>query len=211
MQENKFLILQENGFTLFELILASAAAGLVALLLISTIGIFEKESKKTRFLILKQVIIADIRSALSNKNSLHYNLQKETGGKKINLGLFNCLCGVGTCKTLKKPADAVSIYNSSGLLLSPQFYDDKGSHCTSPSNSNCIFSVSADLYPVCYPNFNLTKLAPKKDCNGETAEFVAIKYTIDSNIANNANSPFVKPAEGYVYIESASLGSGMCL
>lgn len=198
MSKEKFL--DKKGFTIIELMSVVAASAALAVVFYSSYFYFQKQSQRNQLMIASQNAVNDLRSALSNKTKVLYNIQGKSAGKYINQDFYNCICGEGTCKaTTGKPIDLI-VADSGGAILSPQFYTQDGVVCTSKADPVCAISVSSKFIAVCGPDYNDQSLKSKATCDGIPVEFLAIQYTVESL----KNPEAFRAKSGIMYIEASS-------
>jgi hypothetical protein len=95
-----------------------------------------------------------------------------------------CICGGGSCVSMKTQSPFY-LYDSSGKnLQSPAYYTTQGASCGDPTGlaSSCFFQVTTSVVAECLPTpLPTSNPSPPWQCGTNGAEFIQIAYTVGPN------------------------------
>jgi prepilin-type N-terminal cleavage/methylation domain-containing protein len=204
-----------DGYTLMELVIATALMGLLVLI-VATVNYHSLRASYNQGLTAtRDQLVLQIRQSAMASNSVITSLsKKDAGNALVNPELHDCICGVGACQSMQQPFKAVTLYDWSGQQIAPAFYDVNGIPCQG-QDPGCTFKVSTTFFAECKPNLAAGSEDPAPNCPGASAEFVAINYKVEQNpnFVPSGNSIAPRPISGTVFVDPAQLdlSGGVCL
>lgn len=191
----------QDGVTLVELIVASSILlllGLGANHLMTTLATVRREINLSG---VQNSIAADTRKLLTSRQTFVQTIQAENNGYRKNPAFYSCACGVGTCRSLQTPFAQLFYHQSPTEMISPKFFTSEG-HACDPALQACAFTLRTEFFAECAPDFASHKQDPSVDCNGKTAEFLAIRYIVEpSNSVVQATMGNIKTVSGWTFLD----------
>jgi prepilin-type N-terminal cleavage/methylation domain-containing protein len=200
------LSLSSAGFTLVEVLVATGLFGIVTAGAAVAAMAFLKNAQETSLRMTRDQVVTQLRMTATNKKAILLSMKKPE-----NIAFYNCICGKGTCTNMQQPFASFSLFDNSGQLQGPAYYDSSGMPCDFHS-PQCALRVITKFYAQCKPDLTSGNQNPSASCNGIPADFVTVYYTVDEN-PNSAGQQRVplRPVSGPIYIQASDLEVGACL
>jgi type II secretory pathway pseudopilin PulG len=195
----------ESGTTLVEVLTAVGLFAILAAILVVVNMTFLKGGRDVKARTARDLIISTVRLTATDKKSLILSMSKSQ-----NSGFKNCVCGVATCTNFKQPLEDFTLYDSSNQIQSPLFYNSDGLPCDT-TKSQCQLRVRTQYFAQCLPDLAAGNQNPPASCDGKSAEFMGIIYTVDENPAfNSKDSVQLRPISGPAYVQVSDIFAEAC-
>lgn len=184
---------------MFETILAIGVMAGLSLVILQVTRLYSGISEHTEVIATRDELSTSIRKSLLDHATIISSLKaKKSTGLRLNPDLYNCVCGVGTCKSMAQPFAVLTVIDSGQNLVSPASYTERGFECD-PSMSKCPLRVSSTFFAECKPEFENDTQDPAPTCNGKAAEFLAINYKIE-HTTEPGEEPS-RPLSGWAFVQ----------
>jgi type II secretory pathway pseudopilin PulG len=195
---------QRAGFTLVEVLVA---IGLMILLITATATVSVdtlRNLRQSHLNMSRDELVNQLRALVTSHRAILKSMSQPE-----NAAFFNCVCGKNTCSHMEQTSTGdflpFSLYDSTGILQSPAFFDEAGVPCDS-ADPRCAIRVTTTFFAQCKPDLSAANQNPPLTCNGVPADFVVVMYKVDENpMAAAQNSVHFKPLSGPTYIEVSNL------
>lgn len=202
------------GMTLVEIMVSTLILSIISLTVAQMTSMILASKKDLNLTITQNTLAADLRRLVASRSVVLATMNaRESGGARRNPSFHNCICGVGSCRSLVQPFLTLMIHQSQNQIISPRFFDENGFNCD-PALRNCAFSVRAEYFAECAPDFAAGSQNPALQCDGRPAEFIAIRYTIDpSDQVIESTNGKLNSISGWSFtdIKRLSVTPGECL
>lgn len=200
--------------TLIEIMVSTLILSIISLTVAQMTSMIMASKKDLNLTITQNSLAAELRRLVASRSVVLATMNaRDASGARRNPSFHNCVCGVGSCRSLVQPFLTLNIHQSQNQIISPRFFDENGFDCD-PGVRNCAFSIRSEYFAECAPDFAGGSQNPAIQCDGRPAEFIAIRYTVDpSDEVIEATRGRLASISGWSFtdIKRLSLAPGECL